>query len=311
MISYEVGYRDRDRGVTVGGIQVGVYGWSFGAHFPGNLPYMLMHHPELARFEAPYSLPLLFNEDEWRNGVQTSGYVSRLLKDIVIQKVYKTNRSRYGLEHHMMFLYNAVADEFGIGRWPVHNAGDAAAARVKALKHAEAITLHVTAPDDAPAGTFSDTERAVLAWTEALMRSPHTAYVREPRVRMALDAANRREVTRGDRRLDTSGNVGEDYAFERLLDHQIAELAMMIGHMDGLGRVLTILQLPAERPVRAIDGYYQDRPGLHDVLSAIGVSDVAITVNELTVNPKLAMTLSSITTPTSITADEAAKTGEY
>ena len=61
----------RDKGLAVGGVQVGVWGWSFGSYFPGALPYLLMHHPELARFEAPYSLPLLFNEDEWRNGTQT------------------------------------------------------------------------------------------------------------------------------------------------------------------------------------------------------------------------------------------------
>jgi hypothetical protein len=58
----------RDKGLALGGIHVGVFGWSFGAYFPGSLTYALMHHGELARFEAPYSLPLLFNEDEWRNG---------------------------------------------------------------------------------------------------------------------------------------------------------------------------------------------------------------------------------------------------
>ena len=48
--SYEINMNnDRDKGLTVGGVQVGVYGWSFGLHFPGSLPYALMLHPELSR----------------------------------------------------------------------------------------------------------------------------------------------------------------------------------------------------------------------------------------------------------------------
>jgi len=109
---------DRDGGLSVGGVQVGVYGWSFGGHFPGSLPYALLNHPELARFEAPYSLPLLFNEDQWRNGVATAGFVSRRLKELVIQKVYRLARCRYGIEHHTMYFYNTCLDEYGVGRAP-------------------------------------------------------------------------------------------------------------------------------------------------------------------------------------------------
>ena len=115
---------DLDKGLTVGGAQVGVYGWSFGFHFPGSLVYCLTLHPELARYEAPYSLPLLFNEDEWRNGTQTGGFVSRLLKELVYQKVYKTTRSRYGLEHHTMFLHNAYLDLYGVNRPPKPKVSD-------------------------------------------------------------------------------------------------------------------------------------------------------------------------------------------
>lgn len=307
------GYVDRDRGVTVGGVQVGVYGWGFGWHFPGSLVYTLMHHPELARFEPPYSLPLLFNEDEWRNGTQTAGFVSRFLKEVVIQKVYKTNRSRYGIEHHTMFLYNAVKDEYGVGRFAAFSPGDPAqdTALKKALAHAEAIALFVHDPKLASAGTFGPVETAAMEWTKALMTQPHGAHYLEDELRQALEVQNRREISTGERRLDTAPGIGEKAACNRLLDHQIAELAMMIGHMDGLGRVLTILKLEAELPVQQAKGFFQDRPGLHDVLRAL-VSDRARTLNELFVNPEIAARSKSMTGPTApIDAAVAARTGEF
>ncbi len=308
---YEVNYTDLDKGLTVGGVQVGVYGWSFGAHFPGSLVYALMLHPELARYEAPYSLPLLFNEDEWRNGVHTGGFVSRLLKELVYQNIYKTTRSRYGLEHHTMFLYNSYLDEHGVGRaprpqWSTNAAGQA---QERALARAEAAVLYITDHERAPAGVFSPLELATLSWTHRLITAPHSAWELEGPLRQALETENRFEIRAGLRRLDTSPGLGVDAAMKRLVDHQIAELAMLIGHMDGLGRALTILRLESEGAVQAIvgtpgpsgdilptldsqgqvqfTGYYNNRPGLLQILSAIGVSTRAQTVNELMVNPRL------------------------
>jgi len=305
------GMPDKDKGLTIGGVQVGVYGWSFGGHFPGSLVYCLMNHPELARFEAPYSLPLLFNEDEWRNGIQTSGYVSRKLKELVFQKIYKTNRSRYGLEHHTMFLYNSLFDEYGVGRIsnPNFSKSEVEANKNKALKHAESIVLHIHDHKEAPPETFSRLEEEVLTWTEELMRTPHKAHEKEERVRGFLRENNQLEVDLGLRILDTSPNIGSEAAMQRLIDHQIAELAMMIGHMDGLGRLLTILRLEAEDAVQVVDGkytstggikpdldsngqvkftgYFNNRPALHDILNFIGVSEKAQTLNELFVNADL------------------------
>ena len=105
----------RDKGLALGGITSASMVRSFGADSPGSLTYALMHHGELARYEAPYSLPLLFNEDEWRNGTQTAGYNRPPLKELLIQKVYHLNRSRYGLEHHTMFFFNAILQSYGAG----------------------------------------------------------------------------------------------------------------------------------------------------------------------------------------------------
>jgi len=330
-----------DKGITIGGAQVAIFGWSFGLHFPGGLVYCLMHHPEMARYESNYSLPLLFNEDEWRNGVQTGGYVSRLEKELAIQKIYQTLRSRYGLEHHTMYFYNTYLDEYGVGRYPAvdFSGQDRAAARQQALDKAEAAVMHVLDHRSAPEGVFTPLETALLDWTEAILHRPHSARDAETAYRAARDAQNRWEIEAGLRRLDTSPEVGHEAALGRLLDHQVAEQAMVIGHMDGLGRLLTMLQLETEdgaqivageqlpdgriRPELDADhcvrptGAFNNRPSLESVLRFVGVSDRVLTHNELLLNPELnakvcrQLARGRLSKPISVSAEDALATAEF
>jgi hypothetical protein len=330
---------DRDKGVTVGGLQVAVYGWVFGGHFPGGLVYALRPHPELARYEPPYSLPLLFNEDEWRNGVQTTGYVSRRLKELVIQKIYRMIRTRYGIEHHTMYLYNTFLDEYGLGRSPSPDLSEEQQqlARDSALARAEKATLYMHNHANSPDGIYNPLEKQVLSWTESLVCTPHQAYKLEKKVRAELDKENRREIKVGLRRLDISSGVSQEIALKRLVDHQIAELSMLIGHMDGLGRALTILRVEAEEAVQIIEGrpgpsggiipdldddgqvkvtgYFNNRPGLHQILRLLGISDKVLTLNELMVNPtlcrKIKARLRGGEKKIRISASHAAETGEF
>jgi hypothetical protein len=293
----------RDKGLALGGIQVGVYGWSFGSYFPGSLTYALMHHGELARFEAPYSLPLLFNEDEWRNGTQTAGYNRPPVKELVIQKVYHLSRSRYGLEHHTMFFFNAIMQYYGVGPFRLPGLSDDEHARslAMAVSKAEAMVLHLDSHSHAPDGTFSPVQIAILDWVEAIMTAPHTAHTLEASLRDTLTTANHEEISAKLRQLDRTG-VGDDKAaIKRLVDHQIAELAMITGHMDGLGRFLTILQLESELPISIVQpttspsnsmelrltGAMNNRPGLFDALRYAQVPDSVLTYNELLANPSV------------------------
>jgi hypothetical protein len=307
-----VGMPDKDKGLTVGGIQNGVYGWSFGGHFPGSLPYLIMHHPELSRYEAPYSLPLIFNENEWKNGVNTGGFVSRKIKELIIQKVYRLTRSRYGIEHHTMYLYNAFLDEFGIGTIKqnvLFTDTEKQEAREKALERAEAAILYMHDHLNAPKGTYTEVEEAILTWIETLVKSPHKAYEKEERVRKYLKEQNLLEINLGIRILDTSPSIGKDAAMQRLINCQIAEMMMMASHMDGLARIFIILKIEAESSVQVIEGtmtnsgsikpklnsqgevsftgFFNNRPAFIDVLTNIGVSDKVKTLNELFLNPEL------------------------
>src|SRR5208282_4388415 len=104
---------------------------------------------------------------------------------------------------------------------------------------------------------------------------------------------------------DTTPGIGDVAACKRLVDHQIAELAMLTGHMDGLGRALSILRLESEDGVQVIEGtvnptsggiqpkldsagdanftgYFNNRPSLFDFMRKIvGVTEKAFTMNEL------------------------------
>ena len=330
-----------DKGITIGGAQVAVFGWSFGLHFPGALVYCLMHHPEMARYESNYSLPLLFNEDEWRNGVQTGGYVSRLEKELAIQKIYQTLRSRYGLEHHTMYFYNSYLDEYGVGRYPTvdYSEEDRGTARQRALDRAEAAVLHMMDHRSAPEGVFTPLEKALLDWTETIIRRPHAAREAEAAYRAARGVQNRWEIEAGLRRLDTSPGIGREAALSRLLDHQVAEQAMVVGHMDGLGRLLTMLQLETEDAAQIIPGEllpdgrirpeldadhcvrptgaFNNRPSLEGILRLIGVSDRVLTHNELLLNPELNTKVcrqlagGRFSKPISVSADEALATAEF
>lgn len=333
------GMPDYDKGVTIGGVQTGVYGWSFGGHFPGGLVYVLMNHPELGRYEAPYSLPLLFNEDEWRNGVQTAGYVSSRIKELVIQKIYRIDRSRYGLEHHTFYFYNTFFEEHGVGRKPNPDlsAKQAEKARSMARERAEKAILFIHDHENALDRTFRPLEMEVMTWVECLLRKPHAAYKIEPRVRQELEKENQREIKACLQILDRSGKIGEEAAMKRLVDHQIAELAMIIGHMDGLARVLGILGAEVELPVQMVEGkrspkggfipdldddgqvkftgYFNNRPGFLELLRFIGVSDAVLTLNELLLNPEICKKVKSQLDQgekkIKISAVEAAKTGEF
>ena len=185
-----------------------MFGWSNGQYFPGGLGYMLLNHPEMARTEAAYSLALLFDEDEWRNGAQTAGFNDRRLKELVMMKVYRLTRPRYGLEHHTMFMFNEYLREYGGG--PLRPAGvhrrsrRAEATRRATAAYADAI-LHVRDtprhPDKFPTRGTAPSSTG----SEAVVRAPHAAWQTEAAMRAALDRQNRAEVAAGIRRLDRSG----------------------------------------------------------------------------------------------------------
>ena len=337
LTSYELD-PDRDLGITQGGQSIASWGWGRGAHFPGNLVFALQYLPDAGREEALYSLALMFSEDQTRNGVLVAGFVDRVLKELLILKVYRLNRSRYGLEHHTLFAYNEFLRRYGGGafRRPGMSDADARGATERALTECTDKLLYLHEANKHPK-RYSPVELAAFAWTDAVIQRPHEAYRLEPALRQALKDQNDAEIAAGTRWLDTTGGATRDEAIKRLLDHQIAELGMFVPHMDGTGRAMTMMQLEAEEAVQIIrgkvgasggiipeldkdgqvlpTGYFNNRPGIHALMRWTGVDERVITLNELFLNPKLnaeiARRLKDGQVSISVSGEEAAKTGEF
>jgi alkylhydroperoxidase family enzyme len=337
LTSYEV-EPDRDFGITQGGQSVASWGWGRGAHIPGSLVFALQYLPDAGREEAFYSLALMFNEDQTRNGALVAGFVDRVLKELLIQKIYRLNRSRYGLEHHTLFAYTEFLRRYGGGNFRRAGMSDTDAQRAteRALTECSEKLLYVHEANKYQE-KYSAVELAAFAWVDAVILRPHEAYRREGALREALQNQNEAEIAAGTRWLDMTGNVTRDEAIKRLLDHQIAELGMLVPHIDGVGRAMTMMRLEAEDPVQIVrgrigpsggivpeldrdgqvlpTGYFNNRPGFHALMRWTGVDERVMTINELFVNPKLndevMRRLQAGQTAISISGEQAAKTGEF
>jgi alkylhydroperoxidase family enzyme len=337
LTSYELS-PDRDFGITQGGQSIASWGWGRGAHSPGSLVFALQYLPDAGREEAFYSLALMFNEDQTRNGVLVAGFVDRVLKELLIIKVYRLNRSRYGLEHHTAFAYSEFLRRYGGGgfRRPGMSGANARRATERALKECTEKLLYLHEANKHPE-KYSPVELAAFAWTDEVILRPHEAYRLEPALREALKDQNEAEIAARTRWLDMAGDVTRDEAMKRLIDHQIAELGMFVPHMDGIGRAMTMMQLEAEEPVQIVrgrvgpsggivpeldkdgqvlpTGYFNNRPGFHAMMQQIGVDERILTLNELFANPELnaevMRRLNAGQASISISGDEAVKTAEF
>ena len=337
LTSYELN-PDRDFGITQGGQSLASWGWGRGVHFPGSLVCALQYLPDAGREAALYSLALMFNEDQTRNGVLVAGFVDRILKELLILKVYRINRSRYGLEHHTMFAYNEFLRRYGGGgfRRPEMTDADAQRATERALTECTEKLLYLHEANKHPE-KYSPVELAAFAWTDAVILRPHEAYRLEPALREALKVQNEAEIVAGTRWLDMEGGVTRDEAIKRLLDHQIAELGMFVPHMDGIGRAMTMMRLEAEDPVQIVrgrvgpsggivpdldqygqvvpTGYFNNRLGSHALTRGMGVDEKVMTLNELFLNPELNVEvmrrLGAGQASISISGEEAVRTAEF
>jgi hypothetical protein len=154
-------------------------------------------------------------------------------------------------------------------------------------------------------------ELAVIEWVRALITLPQDAHLHEKKLRDGLDADNKAGVAAGIRKLDTTPTLSDADAYKRLLDHQVAELAMLVGHMDGLGRAMTMLRLEGEDAVSVADGYMTNRASLFQIYDAIGVPKTVQTANELRLNPALLEQLKAGTRKSPVSARDAAGSGEF
>src|SRR6266436_2521852 len=63
--------------------------------FPNNLARYFLHIPGVFEQQLNYSTTLIFDEPSFRNGVQISGYVPRVTRELVISLIAQLRRCQY------------------------------------------------------------------------------------------------------------------------------------------------------------------------------------------------------------------------
>ncbi|MEN6334885.1 MAG: hypothetical protein ABFE01_11535, partial [Phycisphaerales bacterium] len=120
--------------------------------FPNNLARYLVQVPGIFEQQLNYSTALIFDEPSYRNGVQVSGFLDRVAKELVINLIAQRRRVPYTRTHHAT-LSLLTARKHGLS-------DEAFAAKYCALL------------DRGRPGVFTRVERAMLDFAEAFATNP-------------------------------------------------------------------------------------------------------------------------------------------
>jgi hypothetical protein len=88
--------------------------------FPNNLARYFLHIPGVFEHQLNYSTTLIFDEPSFRNGVQISGYLSRVTRELVISLIAQLRRCQYSLTHHAV-LGTLTARKHGLNDADISN----------------------------------------------------------------------------------------------------------------------------------------------------------------------------------------------
>ncbi|MEN8800605.1 MAG: hypothetical protein ABF297_01395, partial [Thiogranum sp.] len=81
--------------------------WIWSAHlipqgFENNLGKFFLHIPAVFEEQLDFSTTLIFDEPSFRNGVQMSGFVDRVTRELVISYIAQHRRAWYSMTHHAL-----------------------------------------------------------------------------------------------------------------------------------------------------------------------------------------------------------------
>ena len=93
---------------------------------PNNLGKYLVQIPGVLEQQLDYSTSLVFDTPSFRNGVQISGFVDRVTKELVTNSIAQRRRAWYTMTHHA-FLGMLTARRYGTP--PCRNGTEASAPR--------------------------------------------------------------------------------------------------------------------------------------------------------------------------------------
>src|SRR5208282_1852912 len=73
--------------------------------FPNNLGRYLLHIPGIFEQQLNFSTTLIFDEPSFRNGIQMSGFVDRVCRELAISLIAQQRQSWYSMTHHAVLGY--------------------------------------------------------------------------------------------------------------------------------------------------------------------------------------------------------------
>src|ERR1700730_12225150 len=73
--------------------------------FPNNLGRYFLQIPGIFEQQLNYSTTLIFDEPSFRNGIQVSGFIDRVSRELVISLIGQRRHSWYTMTHHAVLGY--------------------------------------------------------------------------------------------------------------------------------------------------------------------------------------------------------------
>ena len=142
------------------------------AAFPNNLARYFLQIPAIFEQQLNFSTTLIFDEPSFRNGIQVSGFVDRVSRELAISMIAQLRRSWYSMTHHAVLGY-LTAKKHGLSDTEVGNKWSR-------------LLEHRMFPD-----TYTVVEHEVLEFAEAFATNPK-GYAEDQyqRLRAALAADN-------------------------------------------------------------------------------------------------------------------------
>src|SRR5262249_45105374 len=250
--------------------------------FPNNLARYFLQIPAIFEQQLNFSATLIFDEPSFRNGIQISGFVDRISRELVISLIAQRRHCWYSMTHHAVLGYftakkHGLSDDDYAAKWSLlteHARYSEVYTEVEraALEFADAFATNPKA--------YTDEQYQKLR--EALSRDNQTRYGQEGKWMAQLNEARKarcialskglseQEVDAVSREAAAASEQIPKEVNERKINAQVVELAFLCLQFVALADVFSGLNIP-------------DESFLPDVMQSL-LPDVVISrINELNI----------------------------
>src|SRR5215204_4411408 len=227
--------------------------------FPNNLGRFFLWIPGVFEQQLNYSTTLIFDEPSFRNGIQISGMLDRISRELAINLIAHKRRCWYSMTHHAVLgkltaKKHGLTDQQFIDKWV--NVGEFDKRPESYTKLELAILSFAdsfcTNPKNYRDNQFDELRSALqednrrryvdeIVWLERLKAA------RSARARALIEGLTQEDIERIARKAANDVSVVmPDELNERMINGQVVELAFLCLQFVALTDVLTGLNIPDE-----------------------------------------------------------------